>query len=116
MSSNIKIKRVCVYCNKEFTARTTKTKYCSLDCNRKDYKKRMKEKKIQASNKETSLKINKPLFDIQEKEFLNVKEASILLGCSVRTMYRLIEKGQIKSVNLGQRITRIKRSELNKLF
>ena len=56
MSSNIEIKRVCEYCGNEFTARTTKTKYCSHKCNSRDYKKKIKEKKIQVSNKETSIK------------------------------------------------------------
>jgi excisionase family DNA binding protein len=116
MSSNIEIQRICEYCNKQFTAKTTKTKYCSLKCNQRDYKKRHKEKKINESDKETSRIINKPLFDIKEKEYLNVKETAILLGCSVRTIYRLIENEQIKSVNLGQRITRIKRADLNNLF
>jgi len=31
MSSNIKITRICKFCENEFTARTTKTLYCILN-------------------------------------------------------------------------------------
>ncbi|RLD59967.1 MAG: DNA-binding protein, partial [Bacteroidetes bacterium] len=39
-----------------------------------------------------------------------------LLGCSVHTTYRLIDNGTLKAVNLSERMTRIKRSELNKIL
>lgn len=50
------------------------------------------------------------------KEFLSVRDVATLLNCSVRTTYRLIEQGSIKAVNLSQRKTLIKRSEIDKLF
>ena len=37
MSSNIKVKRICVYCSSEFVAQTTSTKYCSKKCNSAHY-------------------------------------------------------------------------------
>lgn len=43
MSSNIKINRVCNFCNKDFIAKTTVTKYCSHKCTSASYKKRAKE-------------------------------------------------------------------------
>lgn len=43
MSSNIKINRVCNFCNKDFIAKTTVTKYCSHKCASASYKKRAKE-------------------------------------------------------------------------
>jgi len=89
MSSNIEIQRICEYCNKEFTARTTKTKYCSHKCNQRHYK---------------------------AKEFLTIIEVATLLNCSTKTIYRHIDKGNIKAVNLGQRLTRVKRSSLDKIF
>ena len=39
-----------------------------------------------------------------------------LLNCSVRSVYYHIESGNINAVNLGQRITRVKRSEIDNLF
>lgn len=53
---------------------------------------------------------------IKSKEFLTVREVAILLSCSVRTVYYYIESGTIKAVNLSQRLTRIKRTDIDKLF
>jgi len=53
MSSNIKIQRICQYCKQEFTAKTTVTKYCSLKCNQRAYKKLKRSEKIKQSNTET---------------------------------------------------------------
>ena len=39
-----------------------------------------------------------------------------MLNCSVRSAYYYIESGTINAVNLGQRITRVKRSDIDKLF
>ena len=54
--------------------------------------------------------------ELKNKEFLTVREVARLLNCSVRSTYYYIESGTIKAVNLGQRITRVKRSEIDKLF
>lgn len=53
---------------------------------------------------------------LKEKEFLTVREVSKLLNCSLRTTYNLIENGSIKAVNLAQRKTLVKRSDIDKLF
>lgn len=53
---------------------------------------------------------------IKAKEFLTVRDVSILLNCSIRTAYYLIANGTIKSVNISQRKTLIKRTEIDKLF
>jgi len=116
MSSNIQIKRICQHCGNEFTARTTKTKYCSLKCASRAYKQREKAVKIGKSIAETEKIKSTPIVDVKNKEFLTVKDASILLGCSLRTTYRLINEGKINAVNLSERMTRIKRSELDKLL
>lgn len=116
MSSTIKVNRICEYCNREFIAQTTSTRYCSHKCNSAHYKAKVRAKKVEQSNKESTQRINKPLQDIQEKEFLTAKDVSILLGCSLRTTYRLIDKGTLKSVNLAERMIRIKRSDLNKIL
>lgn len=53
---------------------------------------------------------------INAKELLTVKEVSVLLRCSKKTIYRNIKNGNIKATNLGKRITRIKRADINDLF
>lgn len=116
MSSNIKIQRICQYCGNEFTARTTTTQYCGDPCSKRAYKARIRAAKIESSNRETQLIKTKPIEELKAKEFLTVREVARLLNCSVRSAYYYIETGTIKAVNLGQRITRVKRSDIDKLF
>ncbi|MFM6976608.1 MAG: helix-turn-helix domain-containing protein [Sphingobacteriaceae bacterium] len=116
MSSNIKVQRICQHCGKEFTARTTVTRYCGDQCSKRAYKARLKSSKVELSNNETSFIKTKPLEEIKSKEFLTVRDVASLLSCSIRTAYRLVKLGNIKAVNIAQRKTLIKRSELDKLF
>ncbi|WP_026135698.1 helix-turn-helix domain-containing protein [Nafulsella turpanensis] len=116
MSSNIRITRICQYCRKEFTAKTTVTKYCSDVCAKRAYKARKKAEKIEVSEKETETIKAKPVEEIKAKEFLTVKDTAKLLNCSIRTIYRLIDNGSLHAVNLSQRKTLLKRSEIDKLF
>jgi len=116
MSSNIKVQRICQYCGKEFTARTTVTQYCSDICAKRAYKARAKAVKVEESNKETYRIKTKPIEDLKAKEFLTVRDVATLLNCSVRSVYYYIKSGSIKAVNLAERATRVKRSEIDKLF
>lgn len=116
MSSNIKVQRICQHCAKDFTARTTVTRFCSHVCARRAYKEREKVGKTTKSDAETLVTYTRPLEEFKSKEFLTVREVATLLNCSIRTAYYAVKSGTLNSVNLGQRITRIKRSEIDKLF
>jgi excisionase family DNA binding protein len=116
MSSNIKVQRICQHCGQEFMARTTITLYCSHRCNSAAYKAKQRAGKVEQSNTETQSIRNIPIEELKAKEFLTVREVARLLNCSVRSAYYYIESGTIKAVNLGQRITRVKRSDIDKLF
>lgn len=116
MSSNLKVQRICQHCGKEFTARTTVTKYCGDDCAKRAYKARQRAAKVELSNAETKIIKAKPIEEIKAKEFLTVRDVSVLLNSSHHTVYRLITHGYIKGVNISQRKTLIRRSEIDKLF
>lgn len=116
MSSNIYVQRICEHCGNEFTARTTVTRFCSHRCSSGASKKKKKASKIEYSNKETQRIKTQPIEILRAKEFLTVREVASLLNCSVRSVYRSIGKGNVRAVNLGQRVTRVKRSEIDKLF
>jgi excisionase family DNA binding protein len=73
-------------------------------------------RKVEASNKETQRIKTLPIEELKAKEFLTVRDIATLLNCSVRSVYYYIESGTIRSTNLGQRITRVKRSDIDKLF
>ena len=93
MSSNIYIQRFCQECGKEFTARTTVTQFCSPYCAKNNYKKRKRQEQIQQSELEFHENKLKVIKTIQEKEFLSLKETSLLLGISRTTLYRLRKSG-----------------------
>jgi excisionase family DNA binding protein len=116
MSSNIQVQRICQHCGNEFTARTTVTKYCGDNCAKRAYKARKRAEKVDASNKETQRTITRPIEQLKAKEYLTVQDVAALLNCSVRSVYYFIENGTINATNLGQRLTRVKRSELDKVF
>lgn len=116
MSSNIRIQSICEHCGGEFTAKTTVTKYCSDKCAKRAYKDRKRAEKISGSIEKTKRVIVKPIEEVNAKEILTVKDVSLLLNCSIRTTYRLIEERKIKSINLSERMIRVKRSDLDKLL
>lgn len=53
MSTNIIIQRTCVYCGKQFIAKTTVTKYCSHGCNTRHYKMKVRNERIEQIEKIT---------------------------------------------------------------
>ena len=115
MSSNIEVQRVCEQCGKVFTARTTKTRYCSLTCNSKAYKANKRERKVEVTQRQTQQVKVRPLEEIKAKAFLSINDACTILGVSRRTIYRMLERGEIHAGKAGAR-TLIQRSEIDKLF
>ena len=116
MSSNIRVQRVCQYCQEAFIARTTVTKYCGERCAKRAYKQRKKAEKIQRSNKQTLKTTLEPIEQLKAKEILTVPEVARLLQCSKRTIYRLVNNQTIQATNLAVRMIRVKRSEVDKLL
>ncbi len=117
MSSNIRIPSTCDYCGKEFIAKTLKTRYCSHTCNNRDYKLKLKNKKVNKEIKHRKEKeVSKDLETLKNKEYLSARDAAIIVGCSTKTIYRLVNNGTIKAVNLSKRLTRINRKSLDKII
>jgi excisionase family DNA binding protein len=115
MSSNIRINKICEYCQKEFEARKTTSKTCSDSCAKMLYKARQRAVKIAGTNKETNAIKTKLIEDLKAREFLSIIETCIVLGISRRTIYRMFDRGELKAGKAGTR-TIIKRSEIDKLF
>ena len=109
MSSNIRLQRTCYYCSNTFTARTIATKFCTSLCSKMAYKTRLRDEKFRRIK-------NQSIEELKAKEFLTVRDVAALLSCSHRSIYYYLEKGYIEAVNFGERITRVKRSSLDKLF
>lgn len=115
MSSNIRITKVCQYCNKQFEARKTTSKTCSDHCAKMFYKAKQRAAKIEESNTQTKQLVEKPIEEIKAKEFLSITDACKLLGISRWTIWRTIKKNEIKSIKIGKRVV-ISRASINSLF
>lgn len=116
MSSNITIIRICEFCKNEFVAKTTVTRYCSHNCNRKAYKEKIKTEKIRKSNVETYQTKTEDFELVRNKEFLTVKDMVILLNCSRQSIYKMVNEGRLKKQNLGIQKIIVKRSDLDKVL
>lgn len=110
MSSNMRITRICQFCHQEFTAKTTKTKFCSLKCGNRNYKLITRHKTIDVSNQETE-KIRMQDFEaIKKRDYLSVAECSQFLGISRRTLYRMMARNDVDTVKLGRRNLVVRKS------
>ena len=110
MSSHIRIQKTCQHCKKVFTARTTVTRFCSDDCAKRNYKKRMREEKLQAAKADASEQAQEHLLSLAEattateKEFVDIRQLSLLVGLSERTLFRLIQSEDFPKLKVGRRL------------
>ncbi len=113
MSSKIRMKKTCQFCNKVFIAKTTVTKYCGDPCAKKAYKKRKRDEKISNAKEEEVQRT----FDstLGERLFLSITETTELLGVSRWTIQRMIKRGELKAKKLGRRVI-IARKDIDKMF
>jgi excisionase family DNA binding protein len=116
MSSNMILSKVCEFCNKDFTAKKTVTKYCGVVCARKAYKKRIRDNHIGASELITDTQKLERIEILKKQKYLTVKELAIILKISKRSAYLYVSQGKIPSVNFGVRCLRISSLELDSLF
>ncbi len=106
----IEIKRKCEICGNIFVIKTLDSIYCSPKCSKiASKRKKDKEKKeaLFAAYAQTVPDI---------REYLTAKQVVAIYGIERSTLYRLVRLGKIPSINLGVRLTRFKRSEMDKLF
>jgi hypothetical protein len=78
MSSNLRIPKVCQYCNNEFIAMKLTTKFCSLKCGQRNYKEKIRLEKLVAGQKEFKREKDKvrviPQQNINIKPYLTIAE------------------------------------------
>ncbi|ELX68026.1 helix-turn-helix domain-containing protein [Prevotella nigrescens] len=106
----LEIRRKCKVCGKVFLVKKLDSQFCSKRCG-DVYRKRIKD-----ANKREERLSEIILHIPDDREYISVKEAVAIFGVERDTIYRLIKKGKIPAINLGTRLTRIKRDELEKLL
>lgn len=79
--------------------------------------------KIEKSNSQTNSKIQRTsdsktqtIDEVKNKDFLTVKDTSLLLNISTKTLYRLIERKQINAYRFSERKTLIRRKDIESYF
>ncbi len=115
------ILRQCEHCGNMFESQKRTTRFCAHRCAARNYKlrKRLESKKQVETDTLQRIKpkvnaLNLEL--IKKKEYLTVPEVALLFSCSKKTIYRMIEAKEIKANNLLERMTRIERKSIDKLF
>ena len=104
------IKRKCKVCGEVFLAKTLDSQYCSPKCSKVAWKRKK-------DAKEKNEKLNRLAQHIPDiREYVSVKEAVAMFGVERTTLYRLIKDGTVPAINVGKRLTRIKRSALETMF
>lgn len=116
MSSNIRIKKVCQHCKQTFIAQKTVTKFCSLTCAQRNYKKRKKEEKIT----QVILATNEQLLDRYaftppdnraipdsnrlNRDWITIRDIAELLGVGERTLFRAMKDKTFPRIKVGRRL------------
>lgn len=106
----IEIKRRCRFCGKEFIIKTLDSYYCSPKCSKAAHA-----RKKRAEEKESKMALIAKMVPTI-REFISVKEAVAIYGVERQTLYRLLRKGIIPCINIGERMTRIRRADLESMF
>ena len=109
-AAKFEITRKCKICGESFQAKTIESWYCSPRCSKIAWKRRKDEEQRMKRLDDVVKKIPK------SKEYITVPEAYALFGISKETIYRLIRKGVIQSINAGERKIRVSKEELLKLY
>lgn len=115
MSSNIRLKKICQHCKQTFIAKTTVTKFCSDDCAKRNYKKRLKDQKVTKAILQTNHQLMdrvastvpkpvKPGKDRLQQDWINIRDLSELLGIAERTLFRLIKRDTFPKLKIGRRL------------
>lgn len=113
--SYIRIPRICEHCGKTFEAKQIRTRFCSQLCAVKAAKAKKQAEKNEQRELILQMAAGK-IADIQTRPYITVAEATQLFGISKDTIRRLIRRGKLPAVNLGERLTRISRQHIEAMF
>ena len=104
----LEIKRRCGICGKVFIIKTLDSLYCCKKCSDVAY---ARKKRAEAREKKLAL-IAKSVPKV--REYISIREAVAIYGVERDTLYLMVRRGQIPSINIGTRLTRINRKDLER--
>jgi len=103
MASNKRLKRICEQCRLPFIAQTSATLYCSKKCSSRAAKIRQRKLVDRLSDTETIQKLGENQQMLRNHVTLSITQVCWYLGISRRTVYRLMDKGELLYTKLGRR-------------
>ena len=108
-TSSIRITKICQWCGVEFEAQKVSTKYCSHRCANLAYKQAVRDKRVRQAETETlSIKLEKPIENVKDKEYLSFAQEGKLLGLSRQAVYNMVKAGNLKASKISSRLSSIR--------
>ena len=93
------------------------TKYCSHRCANLAYKQAVRDKRVKQVEAETlSVKLEKPIENVKDKEYLSFSQAGKLLGVSRQAVYNMVKAGNLKASKISSRLSFIKRVDIEAML
>ncbi len=116
-TSTIRITKICQWCGVEFVAQKVSTKYCSHRCANLAYKQAVRDKRVKQAEAETlSIKLEKPIENVKDKEYLSFAQAGKLLGLSRQAVYNMVKVGNLKASKISSRLSFIRRADIDAML
>ncbi|MBQ3198729.1 MAG: helix-turn-helix domain-containing protein [Alistipes sp.] len=116
-TSIIRITKICQWCGVEFVAQKVSTKYCSHRCANLAYKQAVRDKRVKQAEAETlSIKLEKPIENVRDKEYLSFAQAGKLLGLSRQAVYNMVKAGNLKASKISSRLSFIRRVDIDAML
>ena len=116
-TSSIRITKICQWCGVEFEAQKVSTKYCSHRCANLAYKQTVRDKRVKQAEAETlSIKLEKPIENVKDKEYLSFAQAGKLLGLSRQAVYNIVKAGNLKASKISSRLSFIRRVDIDAML
>lgn len=112
----MKVNRICEFCSEHFVAQKTTTRYCSDNCAKRAYKKRIRDQKVASAESQYLSKLKGfDILEIQKKDYLTIRETMFLLNVSRMTLHRMIKDGRLTKLE-GLKAVRLRKTDIDKLF
>ena len=116
-TSSIRITKICQWCGVEFVTQKVSTKYCSHRCANLAYKQAVRDKRVKQAEAETlSIKLEKPIENVKNKEYLSFAQAGKLLGLSRQAVYNMVKAGNLKASKISSRLSFIRRVDIDAML
>ena len=116
-TSSIRITKICQWCGVEFEAQKVSTKYCSHRCANLAHKQAVRDKRVKQAEAETlSIKLEKPIENVKDKEYLSFAQAGKLLGLSRQAVYNMVKAGNLKASKISSRLSFIRRVDIDAML